>query len=247
MPLFVRGKNKIELNETGAEAAACAKRMLALAEHTLQQVRAYHARLHTIAVESCAPAPLWAFLPLLSAGFPGQTVSSCLADEKIILEDVKAGACDIGILPAMVKDKGLECIPIQREKLSVCVPPDHELAGRKSVVFADLDGYNCLLRSQIGFWTEMCRRKMLASRFLIQTDDFALRELIRTSTLLCFTTNLAGDMADILTKRVIIPVADAEADVTYYMVCQKQKKEYEKAARELEKRFVKKKGNGEAQ
>ena len=93
----------------------------------------------------------------------------------------------------------------------------------------------------------MCRRKMLASRFLIQTDDFALRELIRTSTLLCFTTNLAGDMADILTKRVIIPVADAEADVTYYMVCQKQKKEYEKAARELEKRFVKKKGNGEAQ
>ena len=36
VPLFVRGKNKIELNETGAEAAACAKRMLALAEHTLQ-------------------------------------------------------------------------------------------------------------------------------------------------------------------------------------------------------------------
>ena len=43
------------------------------------------------------------------------------------------------------------------------------------------------------------------------------------------TTNLAGDMADILTKRVIIPVADAEADVTYYMVCQKQKKAVRKS------------------
>ena len=84
------------------------------------------------------------------------------------------------------------------------------------------------------------------SRFLIQTDDFALRELIRTSTLLCFTTNLAGDMADILTKRVIIPVADAEADVTYYMVCQKQKKAYEKA-RGNWKTVCEKKGNGEAQ
>ena len=48
-------------------------------------------------------------------------------------------------------------------ELYVCLPPDHPLAGCASVTFEMLNGYNCLLRSEIGFWDAMSRRKMPAS------------------------------------------------------------------------------------
>lgn len=222
VPLFVRSKNKIELNETGMQAVQHARNLLISAQNAVQQVQSFHTRLHTILVESCAPAPLWSLLPRLSSCFPEQTVSSRLSEQSAILENVISGACEIGILPYPITDSKLSCLPIVRENLFVCISQSHELASRQSLTFADLNGFNCLLRDQIGFWTELCYEKMPASKFLVQTDDFAFKELVQESTLPCFTTNLATDMSDILGGRNIIPITDAEANVTYYFICKKE-------------------------
>lgn len=235
VPLFLRSKNKIELNETGIQAVKHAKSLLASAQATLQQVQDFHAKLHTISVQSCAPAPLWSLLPLLSSQFPEQTVSSKLSEQDAIVEDISSGNCEIGILSYPIELDSLTCIPIVEENLFVCVPHSHELAGRKSLTFEALNGFNCLLRSQIGFWTGLCYQKMPASKFLIQTDDFSFRELVQKSTLLCFTTNLAVDMPDILAGRDTIPVTDAEANVVYYFICQKSNRKYEAIAKQLMK------------
>ena len=42
--LFVRGKNKIRLNETGRVAAACAEKLLQEADRAVQQVRDFDQR-----------------------------------------------------------------------------------------------------------------------------------------------------------------------------------------------------------
>ena len=233
VPLFVRGKNKIALNETGMQAVEYARKLLTDAENAVSQVQAFHARMHTIVVESCAPAPLWFLLPRLSSDFPAQTISSRLAEISEITEDVASGRSEIGIMPYAVSAEGIEGIPIIREELSVCIPKEHHLADRQSLSFAELNGFNCLLASEIGFWNEMCRRKMPASRFLIQNDEFALRELIRESTLPCFTTNLVEPDAEHLRGRRIIPVTDPEANVTYYMIYQSGKKGYRETAKQL--------------
>lgn len=60
---------------------------------------------------------------------------------------------------------------------------------------------------------------MPSSRFLVQTDEFEFRELIRESSLPCFTTNLASDYHSLLAGRIQIPVTNPEANVTYYLVC----------------------------
>ena len=65
--LFVRGKNKIRLNETGRVAAACAEKLLQEADRAVQQVRDFDQRQRTVVVRSCAPAPLWELLPKLNA------------------------------------------------------------------------------------------------------------------------------------------------------------------------------------
>ena len=45
-----------------------------------------------------------------------------------------------------------------------------------------------------------------------------VKELIKNSSLPCFTTNLATDLDDILKDRVILPVTDPEANVTYHLL-----------------------------
>lgn len=233
VPLFIRGKNKIELNETGLQAVKYARSLLTSAQNAVQQVQAYHAKLHTISVKSCAPAPLWTLLPLLSARFPEQTVSSKLTEQNEIVDEVLSGTCEIGILSYPVSIRTVICIPIIQENLSVCISRSHALANRKHLTLTDLNGFNCLLRSEIGFWSQLCYEKMPASKFLIQTDDFTFRELIQQSTLPCFITNLAGDMSDILKDRNIIPITDTEANVVYHFICKKDKEHYITIAKQL--------------
>lgn len=240
VPLFIRGKNKLALNETGLLAVEYARKLLTEEQHALEQVQAFDQKLRTITVESCAPAPLWTLLPLLSSHFPKKTISSSLTELPAILDHVLSGKCEIGILPFSLNSlssaagciplppeaPSLCCIPFLREELSVCIPKDHAMAQRESLTFAQLNGFNCLLRSHIGFWSDLCRRKMPASRFLVQTDDFELRELIRASSLPCFTTNLATD-EELLQNRVSIPITDPEANVTYHLLYPTRKKEYQ--------------------
>ncbi len=216
--LFSRSKNKIQLNDTGKKAVEYARNLLADAREAVVQVRAFDKRLHTITVQSCAPAPLWSLLPILSSEFPGRTISSTLSEEVEIIRKVADGDCELGILPWPVELEGVGCVPLLEEKLSVCVPKEHHLAHCKSLTFEELNGFNCLLLSQIGFWDKLCREKMPASRFLVQTDSFEFAELVRHSSLPCFTTDLARDSQELYRKRNKIPVTDPEANVTYYLL-----------------------------
>lgn len=220
VPLFTRGKNRIACNETGLQAVAYARKLLEDADHAVQMVQAFDRSLHTIHVSSCAPAPLWSLLPALTARFPDKTISSRLEDMSTIIEQVVSGNCEIGILPYAFADKRLLVVPFLREQLSVCVPKSHPLAQENTLTFSQINGFNCLVRDQLGFWSNLCHEKMPASKFLVQTDNFALQELIRSSTLLCFTTNLAGwEEQEVLRDRVIIPLVDDEATAAYQLLC----------------------------
>lgn len=224
--LFIRGKNRITLNETGIKAVEQARQVLSAADNALKSVREYDKSLHTITVSSCAPAPLWYVLPALAASYPSMTIASSLKGIPTILEELSAGLCQLAILPMDIPSDDYVTTPFLEENLSVCVPLSHNLAVKSSVTFSELNGFNFLLRSEIGFWDEMCRTKMPSSKFLVQTDEFEFEELVRESSLPCFTTNLASDPKNLLADRKIIPVTDSEANVTYSLVCHSRNKAY---------------------
>lgn len=237
--LFVRGKNKIELNETGKKAVEYARELLVNANNAVSMVKAFDRQLRTITIQSCAPIPLWSLLPMISSQYPKNTISSKLCSISDMIENVEQGNCDIGILPfeyiEYKKQKNILSFenteykvidyPFIGEKLSVCIPKKHALAAYDELTFEQINGFNCLLRDEIGFWTQLCYNKMPASKFLIQTDEFELEELIRTSTLFCFSTNLSNHPENLFQDRKIIPLADKEADVTYHLICQEKKQE----------------------
>ena len=116
VPLFFRGKNRIKLNDTGCFAVEYARKLLADAKQTIDQVQAFDARCKTIVIRSCAPAPLWSLLPKLNAEQPGMMVSSVICQNDEVLAALKDGSCDIGILPFPLEN-GCE---FMQENLFVC-------------------------------------------------------------------------------------------------------------------------------
>ena len=232
--LFVRGKNKITLNDTGITAVEQAKQLLSAADNALRTVRAFDKSLHTITISSCAPAPLWYVLPALSSAYPDMTIASSIKSVPAICGDLDSEFCQLAILPHDTQFDHYVNIPFLKENLSVCVPASHDLSERSSVTFSELNGFNFLLNSEIGFWDEMCRVQMPASRFLVQTDQFEFEELVRESSLPCFTTNLAKDSQNLLAGRITIPVTDPEANVTYYLACHSQSIAYTDALRHID-------------
>ena len=222
--LFKRGKNKIELTDTGRLAAQYAKKLLTDTQNAIQAVQAYEQSQRTITVFSCAPAPLWSLLPQLSSKHPENTISSKMIDLDKIVDAVLADQCDIGILPYACPDSTLQDTTYMSEQLFICVPKNHQLAEYSEITFEQLNGFNCLLKDQIGFWTQLCKQQMPASRFLIQTDEFEFNELVRTSTLFHFITDYASVPNEIDENRVKIPIISPEATVTFHLICKKSKR-----------------------
>ena len=238
VPLFIRRKNKISLNETGRKAAEYSATLLSNAENIIKKVQDFDQSLRTITVESCAPAPLWLILPELSSAFPKNTISSGLVPIDDIISDTLSGKCEIGIINKDISDPGLKCMSLIREDLYVCVSNSQELSKKDYISFADLNGFNCLLGSDIGFWNELCREKMPASKFLVQKDRFEFEELVKSSTLPCFATNLASYDNDVHKGRNIIRITDPEASVEYRIIF-KNNANFVKIAEKLKKRYMK--------
>lgn len=105
------------------------------------------------------------------------------------------------------------------------LPKGHPYARRKKLSFSDMNGENMLLMPDIGFWS-FVMDKMPDSRFLTQSDRYSFNELVQASSLPSFVTDLSERYRITPPGRIYVPISDADATVTYYLVC-KQEKESE--------------------
>lgn len=212
--LFDRKKNHIELNETGKLAIEESKKLLQNVKQMIQTVQLFDKRQHTIVIQSCAPAPLWKLLRQINDKCPGISIESSICQNEEVLNAWNMKECDIAILPFQ-HDGAIEYM---KENLFVCVPKGHELSKYKSLSFEQMNGFNFLLRTELGFWDTMVRNKMPSSRFLVQNDEFTFNELVQSSSLPCFTTDYTKHVFE---NRVNIPIENEEAHVTFYLLSKK--------------------------
>ena len=68
----------------------------------------------------------------------------------------------------------------------------------------------------------LCREKMPASKFLVQTEESVFDELVKESSLPCFTTDYILNRESIYPDRINIPIVDEEVNVTFYLVIRKK-------------------------
>ena len=219
--LFVRKKNRIELNENGRYVLNLAKSLLADAASLSAKAQAFDRSSRTIALGVCAPAPSWVLTPLLSSLYPSKLIQTEIAGENKLLSGLNDGSYQLIVLPFNPGDEQYFTRACGRERLSFALPRDHRCSGRESLSFAEMDGENMLLMNDIGFWNFVQTEKLPNSHFLIQSDRFSFNELVRNSSLPSFTTDLAKQYLGINDDRIEVPISDPEASVTYYLLCLK--------------------------
>lgn len=219
MELFERSKNKITFSPTGELAVEYAKKVFGQMDDMILRLRSFERSQHTIAVGSCAPAPLWDIVPQLSSLYPEMTISSETKEDDILLQGLADQVYQFIVTPFPVNEAGIYCARYTDEQLMFSLPPGHALSSSKGLHFKDLNGETMLLFSQIGFWYKIHKEKMPSTHFLLQNEQFTFTELVKASALPAFTSNLALKKAGTPDNRVIVPILDEEAHATYYCSC----------------------------
>ena len=215
VPLFDRQKNRIELNENGRMAVDYARKIVEQSRDMVGRVQAFDRSQRTILIGSCAPAPLWEIPPLLSDLYPDRTISSEIRENRVLLQGLRDGVYQLIILPYPLEEPGIACVKYGEEHLFFSLPPAHPLSGSKALYMKDLNGETMLLRNRLGFWRDVTDQKMPDTRFLEQ-EDVAFEELVKSSALPSFATDVALRREGNPANRVNIPILDDEANVTYY-------------------------------
>ena len=131
------------------------------------------------------------------------------------------------ITPEYIDDSQYFCIPYVEEDLLLSLPLNHPLASKKEIKFHDLDGQTMLLYSNIGFWHDLHMQKTPKTKYLLQEERLTFNEIVKASTLPSYTSNLSIKREGKMSDRIILPIDEEEAHVTYYVVMlKKNKKKY---------------------
>lgn len=225
VPLFLRTKNRLELNENGKLAADYAARILRQTQDMVQLVRAFDRANHTLSIGACAPMPLLSMVQAAARAYPDMAVTSELKDCGLLLEGLRNGIYQAVILPFRPEDGDFFWKKCGTESISLCLPEGHPFAKRTGVHLREMDGENFLLAADIGFWHDLVTREMPHTRFLVQNERFALDELVQASVLPSFVSDLILNQSPAPKGRVVVPILDEGATAEYYAVCRKEDRE----------------------
>ena len=215
--LFTRTKNSVALNEAGMLAVTAAREMLASEIRLHDGLDELAKRARTLRVASVAPAPVWELTSRVVAAFPGTILDTENASDDEVQRRLFAGVADLAIMRRPLALPNCVCTPLMTESLAVALPSAHPLAGRAHVTFADLAGETFLVMDNIGFWKEVYESRIPGASVIMQRDREVFWQLALSTDLLHFTTDAPQNRFE-NPKRRVVPIADASAHVTFYLV-----------------------------
>ena len=222
--LFEHYKNKIELNKNGELVVKHAQKIIKSIQTMVDDVQEFDRSFHTISIATCSPAPMWDIEPLIKELYPQISIQTAVINKKDLLTKLKAKEYHLVITPKYIDDSQCFCIPYIEEDLLLSLPLNHPLASKKEIKFHDLDGQTMLLYSNIGFWHDLHMQKTPKTKYLLQEERLTFNEIVKASTLPSYTSNLSIKREGKMSDRVILPIDEDEAHVTYYVVMLKENK-----------------------
>lgn len=221
--LFHRYQNKLELNENGKYVLELAEKLINEAESLVQKAIDFDRKNNTILIETCAPGPLWPLIPVVSSLYPQMSLQTVTNIDEVIFNKIDKDEAQLGLTHTKPDENKYYFKEYGTESIFFALPKDHHYARRKSLSLREMNGENMLLMTDIGVWN-LVKEMMPDSRFLLQDDQFSFNELVQASSLPSFTSDLAIKYLGKPQKRVIVPIKDKEATITYYLVCKKNKR-----------------------
>ena len=159
---------------------------------------------------------MWHLTALTVERFPGTLLNPVTLPEDEVERRLMNRSVDLAITLRPMILPTMRSTQIMLEDLSALLPPNHALAKRDSVSFADLDGEPLLVLSEVGFWMETLRRAMPHSQIVEQVDRTVFAQLERTTELISFVTNYTERTRD-THRRVAVPITNGDAHATFFL------------------------------
>lgn len=219
LALFNRKENKLTINENGEKLKPYFENLMMVENSIISYAENLRNENCTIRIGLTAPGPLFVINTKFNKKNHRLQIEY-LPEEKII-ERIKIGVLDIGFINNPINDEKIVSRKFVDEQLYASLSPTHSLAKiKEGIYFKDLDGQSFLIGNTVGIWNDIVRKHLTNSHFYIQDMD-ALAEVVSSSSLPAFVTNLSMDFKNEM-ERVYIPIIDKEAKLSFYLVCLKK-------------------------
>jgi LysR family hydrogen peroxide-inducible transcriptional activator len=147
--LVERQPRRVMLTAAGAEIVARARRIVEASDEVVEIARTHRdplaGRLRIAFLPTIGPYLLPSVAPRIRKALPRLELMLYEYQTVPMLEHLRAGEIDLGVLALPVDLDGLEARTLYDEPFNLAVPADHPIAKRKQVDIGDLKGLTLLL------------------------------------------------------------------------------------------------------
>ena len=199
--LIERAPHNVTLTPAGEEIVARARRILEASDEMVTLARSQRdplgGRLRVALLPTIGPYLLPHVAPLVRKALPRLELRLYEYQTGPMLEKLRNGELDVGILALPVDLDGLESRELYREAFTVALPERHPLAGREQLRVGDLKGETLLLLEE-GHCLRDQALEVCSSTAVRDAQDFratsleTLRQMVATGAGVTLLPELAG-------------------------------------------------------
>lgn len=138
--LFVRTTRSVQLTPAGEQLRQEAKAVLTSVDSAVRRVHEIGRGVQRLVVAFASGLRVSEVLLAFAAKYPEVEIDLLRLNWWEQDAPLRDGRADLGFLRRPFDDSGMLTVPIGLERRIACLPVSHRLAGRESLVLADLDG-----------------------------------------------------------------------------------------------------------
>jgi LysR family transcriptional activator of glutamate synthase operon len=216
--LFEREPRRLRLNPLGRvvlDAARHAEQSLAKAREEVQRLTDPDAGLVRLAfLHSVSTSVLPALLGRFREHAPGVGFELRQEGAPSILDDLRAGEAEVGIIGPRPKDDALGWCLLEQQRLRLAVPPDHPMAGRRRIALRQAAHERFVaVRPPLEFRTltdRLCKQAGFTPEIAFESSDLGTIEgLVGAGLGVAVLPIWSGQRADLAARSV--PLSDPGA------------------------------------
>lgn len=178
-PVFLRLGRRVRLTSAGESLLQLSRRVLRDIRDTTSAIVEHHRTLKGVLHLGGGMTVCLHVFPALLKEFrrrhPGVEVKLTTGGTPHLLERIRAGAVDVGLLTLPVDAPDLTQVPVMREELLLVMPPSHPLARKRKVLPRDLSDLPCVLfergSSTRRVIDDMMVREAISPRIVMETEN----------------------------------------------------------------------------
>jgi DNA-binding transcriptional LysR family regulator len=178
-PVFLRLGRRVRLTSAGESLLQLSRRVLRDIRDTTSAIVEHHRTLKGALHLGGGMTVCLHVFPALLKEFrrrhPGVDVKLTTGGTPHLLERIRAGAVDVGLLTLPVDAPDLTQVPVMREELLLAMPPSHPLARKRKVLPRDLSDLPCVLfergSSTRRVIDDMMVREAISPRIVMETEN----------------------------------------------------------------------------